>query len=149
MRGLGTLGRPRTRISLAGFLLSNEQKMSNSVLYLRLSYWIAATADFANAVLMWIPERLDLTETVNPGGLASVIACSRGVLLLMANRNPIERKWILIPSILVVTLIADTRTMLSLDGTIEFSLLPFLFAVALIYLMAYSHFHTSKHANHR
>ena len=121
--------------------------MTKSVLLLRLSYWIAAIADFAIAILAWIPERMGVSEVVYPGGLASVIAFSWGVLLLIADRKPVERKWILIPTILVVTLIAAIRTNFSLDGTIEFSLILLLFAVALVIFMTYSYFYASKHAN--
>lgn len=120
--------------------------MTKSVLLLRLSYWIAAIADFAIAVLAWIPERMGVTEIVYPGGLASVIAFSWGVLLLIADRKPIERKWILIPTILVVALVASIRTIFSLNGTIEFSWVLLLFAIALLFLMTYSYYHASKHA---
>ncbi len=120
--------------------------MTKSVLLLRLSYWIAALADFAIAILAWIPERMGVTEIVYPGGLTSVIAFSWGVMLLIADRKPTERKWILIPTILVVTLIAAIRTKFSLDGTIEFSLVLLLFAVALVILMTYSHYYATKHA---
>ncbi|MCP4373759.1 MAG: hypothetical protein GY797_37510 [Deltaproteobacteria bacterium] len=103
-------------------------------------------ADFAIAILAWIPERMGVTEIVYPGGLTSVIAFSWGVMLLIADRKPTERKWILIPTILVVTLIAAIRTKFSLDGTIEFSLVLLLFAVALVILMTYSHYYATKHA---
>ena len=70
-------------------------------------------------------------------------------MLLIADRKPIERKWILIPTILVVTLITIVRTKFSLDGTIEFNLVLFLFAIALISLMTYSYYYASKHATSR
>ena len=112
--------------------------MAKPILLLRLSYWIAAIADFSIAVLAWMPERMSVSETVYPMGLASAVAFSWGILLLIADRKPLERRWILIPTILVVTLIAFTRTMFSLDGAIEFSIALLLFAIALINLMAYS-----------
>ena len=114
--------------------------MTKTILLLRLSYWIAAIADFSIAILVWIPERMGVTETVYPMGLASSVALSWGVLLLIADRKPLERRWILIPTILVVTLIAVARTVFSLDGTIEFSIVLLLFAIALIILMAYSYY---------
>ncbi len=120
--------------------------MSKSILLLRLSYWSAAIADFVVAILVWIPERMGVAEIVYPAGLASVIAFSWTVLLLMADRKPMERRWILIPTILVVTLITAIRIKFSLDGTVEFSLALFLFAVALIMLMAYAYYHASKNA---
>jgi hypothetical protein len=120
--------------------------MSKTVLLLRLSYWIAALADFSIAILAWIPERMGVADISYPMGLASVIAFSWGVMLLIADRNPIERKWMLIPTILVVTLITTVRLKFSLNGTIDFSLPLLLFALALIFLMAYSYYHASKHA---
>ena len=120
--------------------------MTKPILLLRLSYWIAAIADFIIAILAWMPERMGVTETVYPMGLSSAIAFSWGVLLVMADRKPLERRWILIPTILVVSLIAFARTKFSLDGTIEFSIALLLFAVALIIFMAYSYFYANKHA---
>ena len=123
--------------------------MTKSVLLLRLSYWIAALADFAIAILAWMPERMGVTEVVYPSGLASVIAFSWGVMLLIADRKPTERKWILIPTILVVTLIAAIRAKFVLDGTIEFDFVLLLFAVALIILMTYSFYYATKHTSNR
>ena len=123
--------------------------MTKAILLLRLSYWIAAIADFIIAILAWIPERMGAAETVYPMGLVSVIAFSWTVMLLIADRKPVERKWILIPTILVVTLITIVRTKFSLDGAIEFSLVLLLFAIALIILMAYSYYYASKHATSR
>jgi len=119
--------------------------MKKSILLLRLSYWIAAIADFIIAILAWIPERMGVAEIAYPMGLVSVIAFSWAVMLLIADRRPIERKWILIPTILVVTLITIVRTKFSLDGTIEFSLVLLLFAIALIILMTYSYYFAIKH----
>jgi len=113
--------------------------MNKPVLLLRLSYWIAAIADFFISVLVWIPQRMGAAETGYPSGLASVIAFSWGVMLLVADRKPMERKWILIPTILVVTLITAVRIKFSLDGAVDFSLPLLLFAVALIALMTVSY----------
>ena len=120
--------------------------MNKSILLLRLSYWIAAIADFIVAILVLIPDRMGGAEITYPMGLASVTVFSWTVMLLIADRKPIERKWILIPTILVVTLITIARTKFSLDGTIEFNLVLLLFAIALISLMTYSYYYASKHA---
>ncbi len=66
-------------------------------------------------------------------------------MLLMADRKPIERKWVLIPTIVVVTLITTVRVIFSLGKSIEFSLALLLFGIALIILMTYSYFYASKH----
>ena len=114
-------------------------EMKRSILLLRLSYWIAALADFSIAVLVWVPERMGVEEAVYPMGLTSVVAFSWGVLLLMADRRPLERRWILPPTILVVLLISSVRIGFSLNGSIEFSVALLAFAVALAILMAYSY----------
>ena len=119
--------------------------MTRPVLLLRISYWIAAIADFVIAILVWIPERMGVAEIVYPMGLASAVAFSWGVLLLVADRKPLERRWILIPTILVVTLITFARITFSLDGTIEFSIALLLFAIALIIFMAYSYYYADKY----
>ena len=119
--------------------------MKKPVLLLRMSYWIAAIADFGVAILVWIPERMGVTEIVYPMGLASAVVFSWAVLLLVADRKPLERRWILIPTILVVALIAFARTTFSLDGTIEFSIALLLFAIALIIFMAYSYYCAGKY----
>ena len=119
--------------------------MTRPILLLRMSYWIAAIADFGIAILVWIPERMGVTEIVYPMGLASAVAFSWGVLLLVADRKPLERRWILIPTILVVALITFARTTFSLDGTIEFSIALLLFAIALIIFMAYSYYCAGKY----
>ena len=118
--------------------------MTRTVLQLRLSYWVAAIADFIIAVLAWMPERMGVVETVYPMGLVSAIAFSWGVLLIMADRKPIERKWILIPTILVVSLITLVRIWFSLYGPVEFSGALLLFATGLIILMAYSYYYASN-----
>ena len=119
--------------------------MKKPVLLLRMSYWIAAIADFGIAILVCIPERMGVAETVYPMGLASVVIFSWAVLLLVADRKPLERRWILIPTILVVALIAFARTAFSLDGSIEFSIAILLFAIALIIFMAYSYYYAGKY----
>lgn len=92
---------------------------------------------------------MGVIEIAYPMGLASVIAFSWGVMLLIADRKPIERKWILIPTILVVTLITIVRIKFSLDEVIEFNLALLLFAITLIILMAYSYFYARKFATSR
>lgn len=119
--------------------------MEKSILLLRLSYWVVAIADFIIAILAWMPERMGLAEIAYPMGLFSVIAFSWTLMLLMADRKPVERKWVLIPTIIVVTLITIVRVIFSLGETIEFNLALLLFGIALITLMTYSYFYASKH----
>jgi drug/metabolite transporter (DMT)-like permease len=119
-------------------------KMKKEILLLRLSYWIAALADFAVAYWVLIPQRMGLTEMVYPMGLTATIAFSWGVLLLFADRKPIDRYWILIPTILVIGLLTAVRVIFSHYGMIEFSLVFLLFGIGLIVLMIYSYYYANK-----
>jgi peptidoglycan/LPS O-acetylase OafA/YrhL len=114
--------------------------MKKQILLLRLCYWIAALADFAIAYLALIPQRMGLTEIVYPMGLTSAIAFSWGVLLLLADRKPMERRWILIPTILVVGLLTAVRVIFWKNESIEFNLAILLFGIGLIVLMIYSYY---------
>ena len=118
--------------------------MKRQILLLRISYWAAAIADFSIAILVLITERMGLTEIEYPMGLLSAIAFSWGVLLLIADRKPLERRWILIPTILVVSLLTIVRIIFVINETIEFSIGLFLFGVVLIVLMAYSYYCANK-----
>ncbi len=75
--------------------------MENKVKWLRVSYWTGAIGDFAIAVLALIPERMGVPSYVYPMGLLSAASFSWGCLLIWADREPIERRWVLLPTILV------------------------------------------------
>jgi hypothetical protein len=113
--------------------------MEKHILFLRLSYWIPALADFALAWFALFPGRMGLTEIVYPMGLTSVIAFSWGVLLLIADRKPMERRWVLIPTILVVILITVARVHFSVAGIVDFSIGLLLFGAGLALFMAFSY----------
>ncbi|MEW8585354.1 MAG: hypothetical protein AB2531_06285 [Candidatus Thiodiazotropha sp.] len=79
--------------------------MDKRIKWLRFSYWTAALMDFFIAVSVLIPERMGVAGYVYPMGLISVVAFSWGVMLLFADREPLQRSWILVPTILVVVLL--------------------------------------------
>ena len=79
--------------------------MDKKIKWLRIAYWTAAIADFIVAISSLIPGRMGVTHYVYPMGLMSAVAFSWGVLLIFADRRPVERRWILIPTILVVALL--------------------------------------------
>jgi hypothetical protein len=118
--------------------------MKRQILLLRISYWAAAISDFSIAILVLIPERMGLTEIEYPMGLVSAIAFSWGVLLLIADRKPLERRWILIPTILVVSLLTIVRIIFGINEAIEFSTGLFLYAIVLILFMVYSYHCSNK-----
>jgi hypothetical protein len=120
--------------------------MKKQILLLRLSYWITALADFAIAYWTLIPRRMGLTDIVYPMGLTSAIAFSWGVLLLIADRKPMERRWILIPTILVVGLLTAVRVLFSQKEIIEFNIVFMLFGIGLIVFMVYSYYYANKNS---
>ncbi|MDX1697585.1 MAG: hypothetical protein R3308_04825 [Thiohalobacterales bacterium] len=113
--------------------------MKSEIILLRLSYWIAALADFGIAVAVLMPAQMGVAEIVYPMGLMSAVAFSWGILLLFADRRPLERRWILPPTILVVALLSTVRVVFAVNGAIEFSLAYLLFGVCLIILLTWSY----------
>ena len=118
--------------------------MDSKITWLRISYWTAAIADFGIAISVLIPERVGLTEFVYPMGLMSVVAISWGILLLIADRKPIDRRWILIPTIIVVVLLSGVRIYAAINGMIEFSIAFLLLGVILISLLTYSYINSKS-----
>lgn len=117
--------------------------MEKHILFLRVSYWVPALADFVIAYTALVPETMGLTGIVYPMGLTSAIAFSWGVLLLFADRKPLERRWVLIPTILVVSLVTIVRVIFSQYGDIDFSMSILLFGVGLVMFMSYSYYSAS------
>jgi hypothetical protein len=117
--------------------------MEKHILLLRISYWIPALADFAIACLALNPQQMGLTGIVYPMGLTSVIAFSWGVLLLFADRKPMERRWILIPTILVISLITIVRVIFSQLNYIDFSISILLFGIGLVLFLSYSYYYAN------
>ena len=79
--------------------------MKNKVKWLRISYWAGAIGDFSIAILVLIPERMGVPSYVYPMGLMSAVAFSWGCMLIWADREPLERRWVLLPTILVGTML--------------------------------------------
>jgi hypothetical protein len=118
--------------------------MKSKITWLRISYWIAAIADFGIAISILIPERVGLAEFVYPMGLASVVIISWGVLLLIADRKPIERRWVLIPTIIVVALLNCVRIYATINGMIDFSIVYLIFGIIILALLIYSYINSKS-----
>ena len=95
--------------------------MNDQLTLIRISYWVAAIADFVIAFLVMIPERMGVTGFVYPMGLMSAVAISWGVLLIIADRKPIERRWVLLPTMLVVFLLGVAGVYAVIVGALPFS----------------------------
>ena len=89
--------------------------------WLRISYWLAAIADFVIAILCLIPSRMGVAHYVYPMGLMSAVAFSWGMLLVIADREPIERRWILPPTMLVVALLGMVGAHAGISGLLPVS----------------------------
>ena len=113
--------------------------MKSKITWLRISYWTAAIADFGVAIVVLIPERVGLTDFVYPMGLISVVALSWGILLLIADRKPLERRWILIPTMIVIFLLSTVRIYAAMNGMIEFSIIYLIIGILILLLLAYSY----------
>lgn len=113
--------------------------MKSNILFLRLSYWIAAIADFAIGITVLVPERVGLSEFVYPMGLMSAVAISWGIMLLIADRKPLERRWVLIPTIIVVALLNGLRIYASVNELIEFNLVMLIVGILILALLIYSY----------
>lgn len=82
-----------------------DEKMMNKIKWLQISYWTAAIADFLIAILVLIPGLVGVSSYVYPMGIVSVVGISWGILLILANRNPLTQRWVLIPTMIVVALL--------------------------------------------
>ena len=118
--------------------------MKKNRMLLRTSYWVAAVADFIIAILVLIPDRMGVTEFVYPMGLMSAVAFSWCVLLILADRKPIERRWVLPPTILVVFLLGIAGAYAVISGVLPFSrIIPSSAAVVIVLcLLIYTYFKT-------
>jgi hypothetical protein len=106
---------------------------NGNVLWLRIAYWVAAVADFAIAVLVLVPDRMGVDEFVYPMGLMSAVAFSWGVLLVVADREPEARKWVIAPTILVVFLLGVAAVFAGLNDLIpSVRMIATLVAVAVV-----------------
>ncbi len=72
------------------------------VTWLRTSYWAGAVADAVTGVLILIPSRMGESEFRLPMGLAAALMFGWTVLLIWADRKPVERKGILLITVFPV-----------------------------------------------
>jgi VIT1/CCC1 family predicted Fe2+/Mn2+ transporter len=115
--------------------------MDKKITWLRIAYWTTAIADFVVAILVLIPSRMAVLNYVYPMGLMSAVAFSWGVALLIADKKPVDRRWFIIPTILVVALLGVVGLHSGIIGLIPFirGVLTFIVAVILLSLLIYSY----------
>jgi drug/metabolite transporter (DMT)-like permease len=118
--------------------------MNKKILFLRTSYWLGAIADLSIAISILIPQRVGLDKFVYPMGLMSAVAFSWAIMLILADRKPLERKWVLIPTILVIFLLSTVRIISVVNGLIDFSLAYLFLGIFLAGFMSYSYYYAVK-----
>jgi len=116
--------------------------MRSRIVWLRISYWVGAIADFMLAIIVLIPERMGVAAYCHPMGLMSAAAFSWGCILIWADRKPLDRKWILMPTMIVVLLLLTAGIYSLSAGVIEIEIiLPyFILQPALIALFGFSYY---------
>jgi hypothetical protein len=121
-----------------------EQNFVKDRILIRVSYWVAAIIDFAIAVAVLIPERMGVEEFVYPMGLMSAVAFSWGVLLIVADRKPVERRWVLLPTMLVAFLLGAAGVYAASVGVIpvQRTMASSAVVVGVLLLLAYTSYRT-------
>ncbi len=76
--------------------------MNGKVAWLRASYWAGAVADLGIGILTLVPGRMGETEFRYPMGLAAAVMFGWALLLIWADRRPLERRGVLLPTIFVI-----------------------------------------------
>ncbi len=95
------------------------------VAWLRTSYWSGAVADVAIGVLTLLPSRMGLPGFRYPMGLAASLMVAWAVLLLWADRKPVERR-----GVLPITVFVIVGLMLSGFYSVAVDLIPSYFNAA-------------------
>ena len=81
-----------------------------------------------------------MPQYVYPMGLMSAVAFSWGILLIMANSKAVERRWILIPTSIVVGLLGAVGLHAGISGILPFiRVIPIVSAsVIVLFILIYS-----------
>lgn len=66
------------------------------ITWLRTSYWVGVLADAMATVAILTPSRMGETEFRYPMGLAGALMLAWTVLLVWADRRPVERRGVLL-----------------------------------------------------
>ncbi len=115
--------------------------MDKKIKWLRIAFWTAGIADFVVAILVLIPARMGVPNYVYPMGLMSAVAFSWGVALLIADRKPVDRRWFIIPTILVVALLGVVGLHAGIIGLIPLirGILMLVVTVIILSILIYSY----------
>lgn len=117
--------------------------MSEKIRWLKASFMAGAVADGIIGIMMLIPSRMGEAEFRYPMGLAASLMFGWTVLLIWGYQKPVERKGILLITIIpVITGLVATAVYQFATGTFPLErVLPLTcLGIALIALMGYSYF---------
>ena len=124
--------------------------MRKKILWLRISYWIGAVADGLATLRMLFPKFAHGVEYRYALGLGASLMLGWTILLIWADRKPLERKGVLLITAFPAVsglLLAELYAVIS--GIISFErMLPTgLFLVGLITLFSFSYFNARSVAD--
>lgn len=119
----------------------------NKVTSLQVSYWLGAIADIVYAIIVLIPSRAGVSEYVYPMGIFAAVAFSWGIMLILATRKPLERRWVLIPTIIVGTLLGIANVYSYLVDAIDLNVIVprVVLLLGAIAFWAFSYLRTREH----
>ena len=120
--------------------------MNRKVIWLRASYWAGAVADVGVGVLTLVPSRMGETEFRYPMGLAAAVMFAWALLLIWADRRPLERRGVLLPTIFVILGLLSAGLFAVASGIFPIArIVPTsILGVALIALMGVSYLKAGK-----
>jgi drug/metabolite transporter (DMT)-like permease len=115
--------------------------MTSKVAWLRASYWAGAVADLGIGVLTLVPSRMGETEYRYPMGLAATLLFGWALLLIWADRRPLERRGVLPPTIFVIVGLLAAGVFAAASGIFPIArIIPTsILGAALIALMGFSY----------
>ncbi len=120
--------------------------MRSKVALLRASYWAGAVADVGVGVLTLVPSRMGETEFRYPMGLAAAVMFGWALLLIWADRRPLERRGVLLPTIFVILGLLSAGLYAVASGIFPIArIVPTsILGAALIALMGFSYLEAGK-----
>ena len=120
--------------------------MNNKVKWLRISYWTGAIGDFAIAIVALIPAIMEVPSYVYPMGMLSSVVFSWGCMLIWADKEPVERRWILLPTILVGSMLLLTNILSMILGviTIESKFYTLILYPAVVAIWSFSYWNSRE-----
>lgn len=121
--------------------------MRKKILWLRTSYWVGAIADGLATIRMVFPKLFHSVEYEYALGLGAALMLGWTILLIWADRKPMERKGVLlITAFPVCTGLLLVETYATLKGVITVNrMLPTgLFLLGLIILFSFSYFYAGS-----